>query len=163
MWLFFTCCQLIWCYFNPNFSVFIQGKTFSIWLKCHHCSICVWEKRSIYITSFSSISYWSTNIVLLSSDFHWGNKEGWRQISRPKLRPLSTYIMENRIRHASSPVHAPIPLHLYVHISLIYLNNRKMSINLDNIAIYEIWYFFLVYIRWIFSQYSELVFFYFVL
>ena len=32
------------------------------------------------------------------------------QISRLRLRPLSTYITENRIRHASGPVRSPIPI-----------------------------------------------------
>ena len=41
-------------------------------------------------------------------------KEGWRHISRPRLRPLSIYITENIIRHASGPVRSLIPLHLYV-------------------------------------------------
>ena len=48
-------------------------------------------------------------------------KEGWSQISRPKLSPLSTYILENRIRRASGPVFSPILLNILSDSVLPYL------------------------------------------
>ena len=67
----------------------------------------------------TSILYWHQNIFTTTTTakyffnclptFIWENKEGWRQISRSRLRPLSTYITENQIRRTSGPVPSLIP------------------------------------------------------
>ena len=62
--------------------------------------------------------YALVNNCLTLPTFIWDNKEGGRQITRLRLRPLSTYIMENRIRRASGPGHAPIPLHKLMGVSI---------------------------------------------
>ena len=64
-------------------------------------------KRHQFLQYFILKQQWFNSLPT----FIWDNKERWRQISRLRLRPFSTYIMENRIRHASGPVRSPILLY----------------------------------------------------
>ena len=66
---------------------------------------------SFFLQRADALKVASNTTHSYAQPFIWDNKKGWRQIFRPRLRSLSTYIKENRIRRASGPVHSLIPLH----------------------------------------------------